>query len=82
MKTVQGIAIADRIGITGSHERIETVVTVEKLMQSDAKDIGGFDRDILEWNVPDEVLAALLKDRSTGRNLIWAMGDFDVKGLL
>ena len=51
-------------------------------MQSDAKDIGDLDRDILEWNVPDEVLAVLLKDRSTGRNLIWAMGDFDVKGLL
>ncbi len=41
-------------------------------MQSDAKDIGGFDRDILEWNVPEAVLAVLLKDRSTGRNLIWA----------
>lgn len=25
-------------------------------------------RDIQEWNVPAEVLAALLKDRSTGRN--------------
>jgi hypothetical protein len=45
---------------------------VEKLMQSDAKDIGDLDRDILEWNVPEEVLAVLLKDRSTGRNLIWA----------
>ena len=31
-------------------------------------------RDILEWNVPAEVLAVLLKDRSTGRNLIWATG--------
>ena len=29
-------------------------------------------RDILEWHVPGEVLAVLLKDRSTGRNLIWA----------
>ena len=29
-------------------------------------------RDILEWNVPEEVLAVLLKDLSTGRNLIWA----------
>ena len=29
-------------------------------------------RDMLEWNVPEEVLAVLLKDRSTGRNLIWA----------
>ncbi|MBQ3342919.1 MAG: hypothetical protein IJG84_13540 [Kiritimatiellae bacterium] len=41
-------------------------------MQSEAKDIGDLDRDILEWNVPEEVLAVLLKDRSTGRNLIWA----------
>ena len=31
-------------------------------MQSDAKDIGGFDRDILEWNVLEDVLAVLLKD--------------------
>jgi hypothetical protein len=41
-------------------------------MQSDAKDIGGFGLDILERSVPEEVLAVLLKDRSTGRNLIWA----------
>lgn len=33
-------------------------------------------RDILEWHVPDEVLAVLLKDRSTGRNLIWATDDY------
>ena len=39
-------------------------------------------RDILEWNVPDEVLAVLLKDRLTGRTLIWATDDFDKKGLL
>ena len=25
-------------------------------------------RDILEWHVPEVVLAVLLKDRSTGRN--------------
>ena len=31
-------------------------------------------RDILERHVPEEVLAVLLKDRSTGRNLIWATG--------
>ena len=29
-------------------------------------------RDILERHVPEEVLAVLLKDRLTGRNLIWA----------
>ena len=31
----------------------------------------GVDRDILEWSIPEEVLAVLLKDRSTGRNIIW-----------
>lgn len=35
-------------------------------MQSDAKDIGDLDRDILERSVPEEVLAVLLTDRSTG----------------
>ena len=25
-------------------------------------------RDILEWDVPEDVLAVLLKDHSTGRN--------------
>lgn len=25
--------------------------------------------DILEWNVPEEVIVVLLKDRSTGRNI-------------
>jgi len=33
-------------------------------------------RDIQEWNVPAEVLAVPLKDRSTGHNLIWAMDDY------
>ena len=37
-------------------------------------------RDILEWNVPEEVLAVLLKDRSTGRNLIWATDDYAARG--
>ena len=32
--------------------------------------------DIQEWNVPAEVLAVLLKDHSTGRNLIWATDDY------
>lgn len=35
-----------------------------------------FARDILERNVPAEVLAVPLKDRSTGRNLIWATDDY------
>ena len=29
---------------------------------------GVLKRDILEWHVPEEVLAVLLKDCSTGRN--------------
>ena len=37
---------------------------------------GVLTRDILEWHVPEEVLAVLLKDRSTGRNLIWATNDY------
>ena len=37
-------------------------------------------RDILEWNVPEEVLAVLLKDRSTGRNLIWVTDDHAARG--
>ena len=37
-------------------------------------------RDILEWNVPEEVLAVLLKDRSTGGNLIWATDDYTARG--
>ena len=39
-----------------------------------------FARDILEWNIPEEVLAVLLKDQSTGRNLIWATDDYAVRG--
>ena len=37
-------------------------------------------RDILEWHVPEEVLAVLLKDRSTGRNIIWATDDSAARG--
>jgi len=36
-------------------------------------------RDILEWHVPEELLAVLLKDRSTGRNLIWATDDYTAR---
>lgn len=32
--------------------------------------------DILEWHVPEEELSVLLKDRTTGRNLIWASDDY------
>ena len=40
------------------------------------KDSSSIERDILEWNIPEEVLAVLLKDRTTGRNLIWATDDY------
>ena len=36
--------------------------------------------DILEWNVLEELLAVLLNDRSTGRNLIWATDDYTARG--
>ena len=49
-------------------------------MQSDTKKPSGFDHDILEWNIPEEVLAVLLKDRSTGQNLIWATDDYAEHG--
>ena len=49
-------------------------------MRFDERETGGIDRDILEWNIPEEVLAVLLKDRSTGRNLIWATDDYAERG--
>ena len=55
-------------------------ITVEPMMQSDTRKTSGFDRDILEWNIPEEVLAVLLKDRSTGQNLIWATDDYAERG--
>ena len=27
---------------------------METMIQSDAKHLGGFDRDILEWNIPED----------------------------
>ena len=46
------------------------------MIEQRTKGMSGFARDILEWHVPEEVLAVLLKDRSTGRNLIWATDDY------
>ena len=37
-------------------------------------------RDILEWGIPEEVVAVLLKGRSSGRNLIWATEDYAARG--
>ena len=36
--------------------------------------------DILEWHVPEEVLAVLRKDYTTGRNLIWETDDYTARG--
>jgi hypothetical protein len=35
---------------------------------------------MLERHVPEEVLAVLLKDSSTGCNLIWATDDYVARG--
>jgi len=40
----------------------------------------GFERDIQEWCVPEEAMSILLKDRSTGKNLIWATDDYAERG--
>ena len=55
-------------------------IVVEMMIEQRTKGISGFDRDILEWSIPEEVLAVLLKDRSTGRNLIWATNDYAARG--
>ena len=49
-------------------------------MKAETKDISMLERDILEWDIPEEVLAVLLKDRTTGRNLIWATDDYAGRG--
>ena len=49
-------------------------------MNAETKSLSKLERDILEWNIPAEVLAVLLKDRSTGRNLIWATDDYAARG--
>jgi hypothetical protein len=49
-----------------SNDKIMTSAMTKNRIQS----------DILEWYVPEEVLAVLLKDRSTGRNLIWVTDDY------
>lgn len=49
-----------------SNDKIMTIAMTKNRIQS----------DILEWHVPEEVLAVLLNDRSTGRNLILATDDY------
>ena len=49
-------------------------------MNDKATDCSQLERDILEWDIPEEVLAVLLKDRTTGRNLIWATDDYAGRG--
>ena len=59
------------LGVDGKRQEWHNIV-VEMMIEQRTKGMSGFDRDILEWSIPEEVLAVLLKDRSTGRNLIWA----------
>ncbi len=49
-------------------------------MNDSITDKSHLERDILEWDVPEEVLAVLLKDRTTGCNLIWATDDYAGRG--
>ena len=49
-------------------------------MKAETRDCSQLERDILEWDIPEEVLAVLLKDRTTGRNLIWATDDYAERG--
>ena len=49
-------------------------------MNDKTTDCSQLERDILEWDIPEEVLAVLLKDRTTGRNLIWATDDYAERG--
>ena len=49
-------------------------------MNAKMTDCSQLERDILEWDIPEEVLTVLLKDRSTDRNLIWATDDYAVRG--
>lgn len=38
------------------------------------------ERDILEWKLPADVLAVLLKDRTTGKNILWGTDDYADRG--
>ena len=40
--------------LRGNAVNIWYTITVEKMMQSDTRKPSGFDRDILEWNIPEE----------------------------
>ena len=37
----------------GNAVNIWYTITVETMMQSTPRELGGFDRDILEWNIPE-----------------------------
>ena len=39
-----------------------------------------YERDLREWNIPEVVLCVLLKDRTTGKNIIWATDDYVSRG--
>ena len=49
------------------------------MIEQHTKGISGFDRDILGWNIPEEVLAVLLKDRSADHAGLLKVGDTSFK---
>ena len=49
-------------------------------MNKSMADCSHFERDILEWDITEEVLAVLLKDHTTGHNLIWGTDDYASRG--
>jgi hypothetical protein len=50
----------------GNAVNIWYTITVEKMMQSDARKTSGFDRDILEWNIPKGVVFVLCQEEFWG----------------
>lgn len=56
------------------------VLSIERMTMRGKSTDSALERDILEWNVPEEVFAVLLKGCSTGRNLIRATDDYAARG--
>lgn len=49
-------------------------------MTSETSSLSLYERDLREWNIPEDVLRILLKDRTTGKNIIWATDDYASRG--
>lgn len=64
----------------GWHEERETTEIKRGRMVDETIERLRLERDILELDIATEVLAVLLKDSTTGRNLICATDDYTVRG--